>query len=303
MQNLKIKYLGRGPLVNRDKDTDLLINIISSVSKYNLVAANSLNDADLVIVYPYVINNFSYKLKWLACQILRRLSKRWRHHNHLRWLLGVSDKKVIFVSHENLDRPYWWNAIGQYVIESDISRLTFWPKAVDPGGCRFPYWYNYVSWPQYPRPNFYKRFGQLYELKYLMAPLPLPEGRNSKAISIASHLDFPRKFLLEATQKVVDVDMYGVSGIKFEGSKIKIMRQYQYAFCPENSVGYGYDTEKLPEAWIAGCLPLGAYLNPYSDFNPIVINQMAGDDSAYKFPLLNAAPSLVDIEDYVKKLF
>jgi hypothetical protein len=78
---------------------------------------------------------------------------------------------------------------------------------------------------------------------------------------------------------------------------------YKYAFCCENSSGFGYDSEKIPEAWMAGCIPCGVYLNPYSDFNPEILNlnNSKSDQVIYSIPLLLKKPNLVEIENYIKQ--
>jgi hypothetical protein len=303
MNILKIKYLGDVWVGGVDSKNDLLILILEKMSGLKVELVLDKKNADLIIVYPYVVGSFNYKIKWLVIFLLRRFFDIRGRANVLRWLLGVGDKATIFVSHENLDRPYWWNLIGQFLIQSEIPRLTFWPKEIDPLGARFPYWYNYVDWPQYPRSNFYKRFGRLYKLSELMTSLPDSVDRKNRVISISSHLDHPRKSLLQYVKKYFDVDVYGASGIKFNGAKIDMMHQYKYAFCPENSTGYGYDTEKIPEAWVAGCIPVGVYLNPYSDFNPEIVGstlENLGVDRSQA--LLLRQPDLTEIENYVRRI-
>lgn len=296
-QPIKIKFLGIAP--PETVDSDLLLNIIGRVSQRKLSITSITREADLLIVHPYIVGKLSYKFRWLINFIATRFGKGANVDNkRLRWMLGAGRKSILVVSHENLDRPYWWNMIGKFLVESDIPRLTHWPPEIDPEGARFPYWYNYVDWPQYPRPNFYKRFGMLYKIKDLMSPLSETAARKNKAVSISSHLDHPRKALLRHIQKKIEVETYGSVGKKFEGSKFELMQQYKYAFCPENSTGYGYDTEKLPEAWVSGCVPVGYFINPFSDFNPKV--EHWGDVDCYDFPLLVKEPCLNDIEEYVR---
>jgi uncharacterized protein YjhX (UPF0386 family) len=299
---MKIKFFGRQNGTQRERDADLLLCIIAKVSQCTVEITDQIQDADLVIVYPYVVGRFSYRWRWAVAKLTARLVPRLMRLNSptLRWLLGIGQAKVIFVSHENLDRPYWWMWIGSLLVESDIPRLTFWPKEIDSKGVRFPYWYNYVDWPSYPRENLYKRFGRLYQIEELMSPLKAQDNRMPYAVAIGSHYDYPRAALLSDVRKIMSVDCFGGMGKRFAGSKLEIMRKYKYAFCPENSSGYGYDTEKLPEAWVAGCIPVGIYLNPYSDFNSKLIDAIDDSDIVYKQPLLLKMPDLKEIEDYVR---
>jgi len=51
-------------------------------------------------------------------------------------------------------------------------------------------------------------------------------------------------------------------------------------------------------------VPLGVYLNPFSDFNPAVVDINPSDPTSYaRVPLLKTEPSLDEIEAYVKKEF
>jgi hypothetical protein len=51
------------------------------------------------------------------------------------------------------------------------------------------------------------------------------------------------------------------------GKKIDVLRKYKYCVVTENSTGYGYETEKTPDAVTAGCVPIGFIANPWSEFN------------------------------------
>lgn len=301
--SFQVKYLGLAPPKSHDVQFDLLLSIIGKVTNLNVQITHTTDDADLVICYPYVVGTLGYKLAWIKNFIRARIGMvTISTKDCLRKMLGVAKKPILFVSHENLDRPYWWNMIGKFLIESDIPRLTFWPKAIDPLGARFPYWYNYVDWVEYPRKNFYQRFGRLYKVEELMRPLEKDSlSRKNKAVAISSHLDYPRKTLLNNVMLVIQTDCYGAAGKKFSGSKLSLMQQYKYAFCPENSTGYGYDTEKLPEAWVAGCIPVGISINPFSDFNPkVVLHETSGPEECYNQPLLLKTPCLKEIEDYIR---
>ena len=301
MRKYRISYIGRVGEV--DLENDLLVRLIAKVAKKEVVVVRKEEDADLVIVYPYVVGSIGFKLRWVLNYVFHKIGVPRGNIDVFRWLVGVGKGKALFISHENLDKPYWWNMLGRFLVDSDIHRLTFWPKIVDPQGARFPYWYNYVAWPQYPRNQFYKRFGGLYDVDTLMAPLKEDANRINKAVAICSHLDHPRKALLESVRAEREVDLYGASGIAFSGSKKDVMSEYKFAFCPENSAGFGYDTEKIPEAWMAGCVPLGVFSNPYSDFDKRIAGFSSGNCSeAYRHGLLDKRPSLSEVEAYVESI-
>ena len=304
MRSIKVFYSGISGKSQKALESDLLFLIISKVTARPLKVVTERDQADLVLVYPYITSSRFFKYKWVIARALQLFVKFISPDALFRWLVGCTDKPIIFVSHENLDRPYWWNMLGRFLIQSSIPRLTFWPKVIDPKGVRFPYWYNYVNWKDYPRVEGYNRFGEFYDIERLMSPLPDSCGRIDKAIMITSHLDFPRASLLSGIQRRFKIDVFGRLGENFSGPKLPLMKKYKFAVVPENSVGFGYDTEKMPEAWIAGCIPLGSYQNPYSDFNPklFYLNEEVVC-SAIREPLLLSEPSLSEIEQYLTEFF
>ena len=53
------------------------------------------------------------------------------------------------------------------------------------------------------------------------------------------------------------VDGFGpIFGNVTKKPKLKILRDYKFCLCPENSFYPGYITEKLIEAWFAGTIPI-----------------------------------------------
>jgi hypothetical protein len=301
-KHISIAYIGGGWRGGIDCKNDLLLRIIERVSGRPVHVVSLIKEADFVLVYPYIAGSLQFRIKWLVSIFLRKVIKFKDLSRLFRWMINVADKPILFVSHENLDRPYWWRMLGDFLVSSNIPRLTFWPHQIDPIGARFPYWYNYLDWDDYPRDNFYTRFGRLYTARELMSTLKSEGNRKDAVVVISSHLDYPRHALLNDVKRKMQVDVWGGAGIKFSGGKFELMQKYKYAFCPENSTGYGYDTEKLPEAWISGCVPVGIYLNPFSDFNPDIINYLKSDaDNLIMPPLLLKKPALTEVESYVKK--
>lgn len=304
MTDYRVFYVGYGSQVQPNLvNDDLLLLVIQKITGKEVKLTSNIRNADLVIAYPYITSSFIFKIKWLLSMLAATLHLIERDGINFRWLLGVKHKKVLFVSHENLDRPYWWNMIGRFLISSDLPRLTFWPNEVDPNGGRFPYWYNYIDWPTYPRAAGYPRFGRLYTISELCAPLSPSSNRLDRAIAISSHLDHPRSALLKSLESKFKIDVFGQAGSRLEGSKLNEMQKYKFAFCPENSVGFGYETEKIPEAWVAGCVPIGIFLNPYSQFNPNLSKINPNDPDTYQdIKLLDREPNLNEIENYVRKI-
>ena len=210
--------------------------------------------------------------------------------------------KVLIVSFENLQHPFWAD-FGDQLMESNLPRLTFYPNEVDPRGERFPYWWNYLDWPDFPRPRAdYKRYGRLYSLEKLMQPVPLATGRRERACWVGSYEQTePRKSLLAFAEKQFGLDVYGRAGKPFQGPKHEILRQYRYSIAAENSFGFGYDSEKVPEVWDSGCVPVAGFAQPYSDFNPNVLD-LRNPTACHSEPLLLNRPSSDRVLEYLDGL-
>lgn len=301
-KNLKIAFSGMPDALLLDPNNVLILRIIGAISNSTIKIVDNYKSADMVLVYPYGSGSMNFKFKWVIFQIIKKFTKIKDYTDSFRWIIGVRSKPILFISHENLDRPYWWNTYGALIIKSKIPRLTYWPKIIDPNGARFPYWYNYVEWPDYPRQNFYTRYGKLYDIDLLMSPLKNEPNRIEEVVVVASEIDFPRASILKELRNSKVFKIFGRAGLSFYGEKYPLMKKYKYAFCCENSIGFGYDSEKIPEAWIAGCVPYGVFLNPYSDFNLEALNGFEYNDkqNAYRRPLLKNKPNLTEIEEYVK---
>jgi hypothetical protein len=203
---------------------------------------------------------------------------------------------------ENLERPEW-RKIGALVRDSDFARVSFWPQHIDAKGERLPYWWNYVRWPELSRPSAdYRRYGRLYELDRLLAPIDgaVANARPERAVFIGSNMEFPRPNFLAAIEKHIPVDVFG--GNALHGPpKIDFLRRYRYAICPENSLGFGYCTEKVPEAWDSGCIPLAVTPQPMTDWPDARFALAPSESNALEKPLLRQRPNLENVATYVTR--
>lgn len=259
----------------------------------------------ITLVYPYSRLFRSAVAGTIGTSSLRRLrhsTLKLNHENWLRLLHGISRKQsILVVSHENLDRSPW-TAFGEVLRSTDFPRLTHWPQSIDPRGFRVPYWWNYLDWPEIPRPHGASgsRFGKWYEPQTLLSPLRVDdqsERRLNSAVWVTNHLSFPRTSIRVRLEQEVAIDV--VSNIPW-GQKAAYLERYRYCVVTENSVGYGYETEKVPEAWMAGCIPIGYVANPMGDFNPssffFDLPVLEGSELP---PLIDAMPSLSGLLDYL----
>lgn len=130
---------------------------------------------------------------------------------------------------------------------------------------RLPYWMETIDWSHEGLVgNRNPRYGELLKLERLQAPLGDQFlKRAQKAVLITSHLREPRAACLLALQELMPVDGMGPyfnKDIKHHHTsdfrKSDILQQYAFNLCPENGMYPGYVTEKIPEAFAAGCLPI-----------------------------------------------
>jgi hypothetical protein len=173
------------------------------------------------------------------------------------------------------------------------------------------------------------RYGQLLTIERLMQPLGKQFlERKREAVFLSSHIREPRKTLFETVQKVMPITGFGPyfnKNIKshHESGFLKktLLQEFGFNLCPENSMYPGYYTEKIPEAFFAGCLPISwADENVKVDFNPkalINLAPMAWCDFAplkeiihspqilegyASQTLLLEAPSILPFRDFVKQI-
>ena len=150
-----------------------------------------------------------------------------------------------------------------------------------PAHFRLPYWMEMVDWSHEGLVgNINPRYGELLRIGNLQKPLGKHFlERVQKAVLISSHLREPRASCLSALQHAIPVDTLGSyfdSSIKDHHSshffKKTVLKNYAFNLCPENGLYPGYVTEKIPEAFASGCLPITyADESIICDFNPRAI--------------------------------
>lgn len=190
--------------------------------------------------------------------------------NEIKSVISRSHKKplVLFQTGENLRHDF---------VQNDYA-LTFDLGISSANHFRMPYWMEVADWSaEGVTGNTNPRFGRLIDINRLLQPLGKDFlARPQKAAIFASHLREPRGSLLNALKKEIEVVEFGKSfnpHIKnhLESGLIKFDELQAFAFnlCPENGMHPGYYTEKIPEAFMAGCLPITwADGNIKTDFNP-----------------------------------
>ena len=195
---------------------------------------------------------------------------------------------------------------------------------------RLAYWMEMIDWSHEGLVgNTNPRYGQLLKLSTLQAPLGDQFlKREQKAVLMSSHLREPRASSLMALQKLMPVDGMGPyfdTSIKDHHSsqfkKIDILAKYAFNLCPENGVYLGYVTEKIPEAFAAGCLPITFVDESVTmDFNPrafinlapmaksnfeglgAILNSKALLGAYAQEPLMVKKPTLQDLKKFLENI-
>lgn len=165
------------------------------------------------------------------------------------------------------------------------------------GEIRFPYWQWYLTWNGYEKLPPYERFGERLSIEKLMRPIQDVfevtssddfEQPASKAVLLTSHFKRHRRRLWRMTEKVMGCDAFGRKIRPTTLSKKDLLANYSFNLCPENRVGEGYITEKIPEAFLCGCIPI-TYCHPSDlvrDFNPAAVINLYGASKRQSISLL-----------------
>lgn len=195
---------------------------------------------------------------------------------------------------------------------------------------RLPYWMEMVDWSHEGlRGNQNTRFGQLFNIARMMQPLGNDFLKRPRRVAIfSSHLREPRDTLAKSVGKLIPLTGFGpqfdkdiLNHHKSGINKVDVLKKYAYNLCPENGLYPGYYTEKIPEAFIAGCLPITwtdtnvcvdfnpeAFINlepmSWQNFSPLIelLNSETHLEAFAEQPLVLNAPSIEPTKEYLKEI-
>lgn len=244
-----------------------------------------------------------------------------RFLKHVLLIAGVANKADFFITGENKP-PQFSRAKKQ---------IGFWRSYPDRDDVfRFPYWMWHLDWPELREVPDYPRYGMPLSIDRLMRPIceTYPEdqliSRLNRAALFAMHLIEPRKRFNELTTSAIGCDGFGgaFGNDNRKQPKMPVMEGYRFSLCPENQIGDGYITEKIPEAFHSGCVPI-TWCRPddlQEDFNPRAVINLYGHDDARVIeiltevamggglytdlvsePLLLKQPSLTPLIDFISE--
>lgn len=210
-------------------------------------------------------------------------------------------------------------------------QIGFWRSYQDRDDVlRFPNWMWHIDWPELENQPPYPRYGMRLSIDRLMRPINETysnrqlHARIKKAVLFSKHLRAPRKYLYRLTKRSIGCEGFGgaFGNDNRQTPKMPLMERYRFALCPENSIGDGYITEKVPEAFHSGCIPIG-WCRPEDlaeDFNPYAVVNLYGLDdqqcadlltelqnegeyfqSLLTQPLLLKRPSLAPLREFINE--
>lgn len=233
---------------------------------------------------------------------------------------GINQVPSLFITGENVRHDH---------ISSDFS-ITFDLGVSHSHHFRMPYWMDVTDWSREGvKGNTNPRYGRLLNIDRLMQALGNDfMERPQQAAIFASHLREPRRTLLEAVKKQIGVLEFGRSfnpQIKNHSEsgliKFDVLQHFAFNLCPENGIHPGYYTEKIPEAFMAGCLPITwTDENVKTDFNPLAFINLAPMSGNYfaelgdilrskkalasyaEQPLLLKRPSIEPLKQFIQEV-
>lgn len=196
---------------------------------------------------------------------------------------------------------------------------------------RFPYWMEMIDWSfDGFHGNINPRYGELIKVEKLMRPINKLDwlSRKRAVAFFTSHMREPRMSIYNKVKDILPVDGYGpffdplIKDHNLSGYQKKdILNEYQFNLCPENNFYPGYYTEKIPEAYHSGCIPITCVdSNVVSDFNSeAFINLYDGLSSGYTSlrsllfdnefidktlsqPLIKNRPQLDSLRDFLRNI-
>jgi hypothetical protein len=168
----------------------------------------------------------------------------------------------IFATGENERPPEGnWDAYLTFDLHSFGNRNTY-----------VPLWW--ITCSDLLLPTVAPYLGKELTLDQMLSPrIPDWEKRKKFCVAFVGKAWPFRMHAITALSQIGEVDVYGPVARRSVESKFEIAQQYRFVFAFENDLYPGYVTEKAPEAWGTGAVPLywGAdpegYLNPGAMIN------------------------------------
>jgi hypothetical protein len=226
------------------------------------VVRNSKAHVDFEVHSVFCVNNLREKI---GVQLDKRSGDPTRHREAtLRRDYGIDQKgpatKHVWYTGENFRPPTDWDVTLSFDVDPMLGANWYLPhwaiRLGDLGG-------------QDPRDPFSATNVTL------LNPRDPGVYRSKFACVLAGNPHPLRLALLEALKGVGSVDPYGsMFGARVD-SKFDLFQEYRFAIVPENDLYPGYVSEKVIEAWLAGCIPIWWGSDPAGYINPKAVINLA----------------------------
>jgi hypothetical protein len=235
------------------------MRVLGVLCRYELVSRRAPHD--LLIRGPFSDGSARRRLanRVLTCQ--QRLLRR---DTALR--LHVSSENPFAINYQGFEESGCEFGLGHEIRVGDARYF------------RLPHWLNYVDFRAQgiPSPERWVRLGSPLALEQLTQPLRWNRQGAERAAFVASYLNAERRFLMQRAALALPIDGFGRAfdrsipdHTRSSFTKRELLSDYRYNFCPENAIAPGYVTEKIPESYVCGSIPIG-YVDPHvaMDFDP-----------------------------------
>ena len=227
-------------------ETDLVMRILQGLSPVDVVSRISVHD--LLIRGPF--SDGSRRRRWV------------NHSLHLKQQIsGVSRARTLHVSAENpggSDYQDFLESGCEFGVGHEI-------RIGDDNYFRMPHWWNYIdfSGQGIESPDNWQRLGTPIREEELMRPISWNVDAVHAAAFVVSRLNAQRRYLYERSSLAIPIKGYGKafdSSVKDHSrsgfTKRDLLASFRFGFCPENAIFPGYYTEKIPEAFVSGAIPI-----------------------------------------------
>lgn len=191
-----------------------------------------------------------------------------------RFIKRSSDGIKIFHSGENLDKKgsNTHYKYGDYCLKYVDLALGFNNDIENSKYLRFPLWIMYLFAPEDDKDKIDEKVKAINALQF---------NKTKSCALIARHdKDGTRGMIYNKLKNIIDIECAGKWNNNtndmwdlYNNDKIEYLKQFKFNICPENANTRWYVTEKLFEAFVAGCIPI--YYGSDNDPEPGIVNKDA----------------------------
>lgn len=303
---MKIRYSDFWPGFKPERF--ILTHIINQLVKEQTKIVTDQNElVDIEIFSSFPIKSPVQKFaRRIGFELTNKLKEEYISQATYGYRTNYPDKslKKIWFSGENKRPPYWHFDLNLSFEKTDISTRNVY----------FPYWMTRINW------GYGESESEIYPTIHDLTKSRNISQKGKSVCVFSSNLEPARELIIDAIEKVIDVDKFGSAFNNRVDSKLETATNYSLQICNENDLYPGYVTEKLQESWMAGNVPVWSGIFPHDHpFNTeaiINVTDLTGKEitdlieimseeeinQKINQPLLRTPITLVDLEKALLKL-